>query len=311
MDARHYAPVLPYQPYNAGMSRRPPARRSAPTSLTGWAVGVDAGGTWTRVVAVDPAGRPRRRLRVRSGPPLATLLSRAARELGLRRRDVAALVVATRGVWTRSERQAAARRLAPLALRVRVISDVEAAYRAALGDRPGLLLLAGTGAIALAGDGRGRWARAGGLGPLLGDPGSAFAIGRQWLLAASGCESRSSPGRELQARRLARQPDAVARIAQLARHVLERARAGEREARAIVRGAQTALADLGLRAASRLALPLPVSVSWAGGLMADERFRAGVWRAMRRRGCRMRVVEPTESPIHPAARAAAHLAIRT
>jgi N-acetylglucosamine kinase-like BadF-type ATPase len=286
------------------MSRRPPARRSAATSLTGWAIGVDAGGTWTRVVAVDPAGRRHRRLTMRSGPPLATLLPRAWRTLGLRRGDVSALVVATRGVWTLGERRAAARRLARLARRIVVMSDVEAAHRAALGNRPGLLVLAGTGAIALARDERGRWARAGGLGPLLGDPGSAFAIGRQWLLASKGRD------RDLQARRLARRPDAVAAIARLAPVVLERALAGERRAQAIVSATQAALADLAIHAAGRLALPPPVAVSWAGGLMADPRFRAGVWRAMRRQGGEMRVLDPRESPAVAAARAAAELAAR-
>lgn len=291
-------------PYNAGMRRRPPARRPVLPRGPGWAIGVDAGGTWTRLVAVDPARKRRRRLRVRSGPPVATLLSRALQELGLRRGDVAALVVATRGVWTQSEREAAARRLRPLGRRVRVISDVEAAHRAAVGDRPGLLVLAGTGSIALARDASGQWARAGGLGPLLGDPGSAFAIGRQWLLASPGGDH------DLRARRLARRPDAVARIARLAPRVLARARAGERRAHAIVRAAQAALADLGIRAAGRLALPSPLVVSWAGGLMADARFRAGVWRAIRRRGARIRVLAPQEPPVQAAAREAADLAAR-
>ena len=52
-------------------------------------------------------------------------------------RDVDALVVASRGVWTRAERRASARRLRALARPVQVISDTEAAYRGALGDAAG------------------------------------------------------------------------------------------------------------------------------------------------------------------------------
>src|ERR671922_279575 len=56
---------------------------------------------------------------------------------------------------------------------------------AALRDgRPGALLLAGTGSIVLGRDARGRLVRAGGLGPLIGDEGSAFWLGREWLRRA-------------------------------------------------------------------------------------------------------------------------------
>ena len=86
-------------------------------------------------------------------------------------------------MWTAPERERARAALAPLAPTVRIMSDVEAAYLGALGTGAGVLLLAGTGSIALGRDAAGRWHRAGGLGPLLGDEGSAFWIGRAWLRA--------------------------------------------------------------------------------------------------------------------------------
>ena len=70
--------------------------------------------------------------------------------------------------------------------------------------RPGVLLLAGTGSIVLGRDRRGRWARAGGLGPLLGDEGSAFWLGREWLRAARDALRAAPPPPA---------PDPVARIA--------------------------------------------------------------------------------------------------
>ena len=172
---------------------------------------VDLGGTWVRVVG---SGGARRAFR---GPTpgvagLPALLDRLWRRWHLSRHDLAALGVASRGIWTRGERRALARRLRRFAPRVLVISDVEAAYLAALGAEPGVLLLAGTGSIALGRDGSGRWARAGGLGPLLGDDGSAFSIGRAWLRADA-----IPPAR---ARQLATAPDAGARIAALAPTVL-------------------------------------------------------------------------------------------
>jgi glucosamine kinase len=253
---------------------------------------VDLGGTWVRVSVSGGAARAYR------GPTpgvagLPALLASLWRRWRLARADVAALGVASRGIWTRGERQALARRLRRLAPRVVVISDVEAAYLAALGTAPGVLLLAGTGSIALGRDGRGRFSREGGLGPLLGDDGSAFSIGRAWLRGDA-----VSPAR---ARRIAIAPDAVTRVAALAPAVLRRARRGDRRARRVVREAQAALATLTGRTARALRLRSPVTVSWAGGLLGDAPFRAGVWRHLRAQGLRIRPVRPRAPAASPSA----------
>jgi glucosamine kinase len=268
----------------------------------GCAVGVDLGGTWIRVVAVD--GRGGRRVFRGRAPDLArlpALLHRLWRRWRFRGGDVAALVVASRGVWTRAERRVQQRRLRGLARRVRAISDAEGAYHGALGERPGVLLLAGTGSIALGRNAGGRWAREGGLGPLLGDDGSAFWIGREWLRA------RARQRGLRPARRLGRAPDAVARIAALAPSVLRRARRGDRAARLIVATAQHALAQLIRWVGSDLGLRPPIAVSWAGSLLGDARFRAGVWRAARGHGLRLKPVTPHHDPALAAARLAARL----
>ena len=165
------------------------------------AVGVDLGGTWIRVVILRDGRATRRVKRVSRMPELDKVLPNVLES----RRRVRSLVVAARGVWTAAERAALRRRLRGLAERVEVISDVEAALLGALGSRPGVLVLAGTGSIVLGRDGHGRLARAGGLGPLIGDEGSAFWLGREWL--------RLSPESARAARALARRPDAIARIA--------------------------------------------------------------------------------------------------
>jgi glucosamine kinase len=268
-----------------------------------WVVGVDAGGTWVRVLAVDGHGRRREATRRARGlPEAAPLLRRLYRRWGVPPWQVGALVVAARGVWTPAERRAGQRRLRGLARRVRVISDVEAAYHGAFGEDAGVLVLAGTGSIALGRDRRGRWRRAGGLGPLLGDEGSAFWIGRQWLRAASGGEPTRA------ARRLVAASDAVARIAALAPGVLGRAGRGDRAARRIVTAAQSALADLLATLARELGLRPPIAVSWAGSLLEDPQFRAGVWRAARRRGLRLAPRAPREAAVSAATRVAAGLA---
>ncbi len=236
------------------------------------AIGVDLGGTWLRLVALSGQGRVVARTRVAAPRDLAGALRAEWRARGWTKARVASLVVAARGVWSPAERAAVASGLRGLARRVSAISDVEAAHLGALGGGPGLLLLAGTGSIALGRTSDGAWVRAGGLGPLLGDEGSAFWIGRAWLRA------EAEGAGLVRARALARAPDAVARIAALAKGVVARARRGRRE-RAIVVEAQEQLAALALDVVSRLDVA-PCEASWAGSLLGDAWFRAGVARRL-------------------------------
>ena len=256
------------------------------------AVGADVGGTRLRLIALEDG---RVAARVSTPAPrlseLAGFLHRLWKTRGWTRRDVGALVVASRGIWTLRERRALAGQLARLAGRVEVISDAQAALLGALGTRPGLLVLAGTGSIVVGRDGRGRWTRAGGLGPLLGDEGSAFWIGRAWLRATTRGEDF------LPVRRLVVRADAATRIAALAPSVLDRARRGDPRARAIVREAQMHLARLVADVARQLRLPRPVAVSWAGGVLGDPGFRNGLKRAVARSGLRARWISPAAPPV--------------
>src|SRR2546428_165527 len=150
--------------------------------------------------------------------------------------------------------------------------------------------------------GRGRWTRAGGLGPLVGDEGSGFWLGREWLrtLAAGGDLSTVL--------RLVHSPDAVGRIAALAPRVLARARRGDSSARVIARAGQTQLAEHVRDAVRALALRAPVHVSWAGSVLENHWFRSGLIRAVARQGVRARWRAPAAPPVSAALRLAARLA---
>ena len=273
-----------------------PRHRSLPL-----VVGVDAGGTWIRLHAQRGGrGVARRTIRASAVHDVSSFLRSEWARRGWTRAGVAALVVAARGTWTAAERQALRRRLAPLARRVGAIADVEGAWHGALGDVPGVLVLAGTGSIVLGRDAAGRWARAGGLGPLVGDEGSAFWLGREWL--------RRTPRAAATARRLARSPAAVGRIAGLAPSVLARARRREPAAVRVVGEGQRRLAEQAADVARRLRLPQPFTVSWAGTVMSDPWFRAGLRRALGRLGIRARWQSPAGQPVDAAIRAAARLA---
>ena len=279
-------------------------RNGEPRAPLPLCVGVDVGGTWVRVAAsrgqgrirtiVTPADRDLRRL--------APLLRAVWQRRRWRRGDIAALVVASRALWTRRERRALAHTLRGLAVRVEVIADAQAALLGAIGDGPGALVLAGTGSIVVAHDGRGRWTRAGGLGPLVGDEGSGFWLGREWLrtLAAGGDLSTVL--------RLVHSPDAVGRIAALAPRVLARARRGDSSARVIARAGQTQLAEHVRDAVRALALRAPVHVSWAGSVLENHWFRSGLIRAVARQGVRARWRAPAAPPVSAALRLAARLA---
>jgi glucosamine kinase len=259
------------------------------------AIGVDLGATRLRLLAIQ-AGRVVGRISTAAprSPDLANSLHGIWRARRWTRREVGALVVASRGIWTPRERRALASRFARLATRVEVLSDAQAALLGALGDSPGVLILSGTGSIVIGRDAGGRWARAGGLGPLLGDEGSAFWIGRAWLRATTHGEDF------LPVRRLVTRTDAVARIAGLAPSVLARARRGDRRAREIVRDAQSHLARLARDVVRQLCLPSPVAVSWAGGVLDDPRFREGLKRAVAKHGLGVRWRAPAAAPVDAA-----------
>lgn len=260
-------------------------------------LGADVGASWIRLVA--RCGNRRLgavRFPATAVGDLGTFFPRVVKSRGWGK--AAALVVGSRGIWTAAERHGLARRLAGVARRIEVLSDAQIAHLGALGVGAGVLVLAGTGSIVIGRDRAGRWARAGGFGPLLGDEGSGFWLGRAWLRATTQGEDF------LPARRMIQSPDPVRRIAALARGVITRARRGDRRARAIVAEAQHDLAAQTVDVVRRLRLPSPVTVSWAGSVLDNRWFRAGVARAVARAGVRARWRPPAMAPVEAAARRA-------
>jgi N-acetylglucosamine kinase-like BadF-type ATPase len=149
-------------------------------------------------------------------------------------------------------------------------SDVLTSHAGALGLTPGVVVAAGTGAVALGTDLRGHWVRSDGWGHLLGDDGSGAWIGAAGLRAALRAhDGRAGGSAELLERLVARfgapetlpaqlygQDGAARRLAAFAPDVAEVAPAIVAEAGR--RLAATARAALDAR--------LPRRVSWAGGL---------------------------------------------
>ena len=161
--------------------------------------------------------------------------------------------------------------------RVAIASDGLTSLLGALGDRPGAVVAAGTGAVCVARDGE-RMAKVDGWGSLLGDAGSGFAIGRAGLDAAlrrvdgrggsaallAAAERRFGPTAELPSRVHAA-PVPTRLVASFAADVAREAAAGDEVAAAILRDAGRELAISACAAVERLFSPSEeAAVSYAG-----------------------------------------------
>jgi N-acetylglucosamine kinase-like BadF-type ATPase len=243
--------------------------------MPGLRLGAELGGTWLRLCLCGDDGRVLRRGRFTGGPwPGAPAMLRAAlTRWGNPKLD--ALVLGGKGLWAEAPRRRLAKELRRMARRVTLMSDLELSHRAAFAGGPGVLLLAGTGTAALGRDARGRLRRAGGWGPLLGDEGSAFWLGKEALKDPS-LRTLWPADKAL---RVAGAPLPVRETARLARVVLQRARRGDRAAAALRTRAAAEIAALALDASR--GLPRPVPLVLHGGLFADEALRRETLKRLR------------------------------
>jgi N-acetylglucosamine kinase-like BadF-type ATPase len=169
--------------------------------------------------------------------------------------------------------------------RVVVGDDAAIAFRAAIPDGDGAVLIAGTGSTAYAENGE-RSHRAGGLGYLAGDEGSAFWIGMQAVkLYGRVLDGRAgrdettdlveraldAPDRERYLDALYDAPMKPAKIAGLAPSIVAFAGKGNRASTKIVQQAAQELGDL-VKAALRAVDLLQASphVAFAGGLLREN-----------------------------------------
>ena len=170
-------------------------------------VGVDAGGTSTRVIAVSESGR---QIGTARGGPAALherTIAEAAQTIAsvvleATRREAAAIVVA--GVSGAADPEGAADLQRALEThgvgkRIHVVADAAIALEGALPGRAGIIAIAGTGSVAWGRNESGAEARAGGWGYLL-DRGSGVDIGRQVLQAVLRSSEQGVEGTLLAAR---------------------------------------------------------------------------------------------------------------
>lgn len=173
--------------------------------MTALYIGVDGGGTQTRVSVADATGQELGSAvaggsAVRPGEAAASAeviheaVQRALQSGSGAGGVVRLLCVGVAGVGRERERDALAQELETLELagEVVVVPDAEIALEDAFGEGAGIVLTAGTGSIAYGRGPTGAFARAGGWGAVIGDEGSGAWIGRRAL----GIVAASSDGRE-------------------------------------------------------------------------------------------------------------------
>lgn len=177
-----------------------------------------------------------------------------------------------------------------------VCSDMTASHAGALAGRPGLVLAAGTGTVALAIGADGTYAVVDGWGYLIGDDGSGFAIGRAGLSAALRAHDGRVGSVALAAAARARfgDLDAVpalvhgalspaAAVAAFAPDVLAAARDGDHEATAICERAVDDLLSTVVAASAKLVPDTRtelVEVVALGGLLDDAILRSALAQAL-------------------------------
>ncbi|HEY2931470.1 MAG TPA: BadF/BadG/BcrA/BcrD ATPase family protein [Acidobacteriota bacterium] len=162
-----------------------------------YVIGIDGGGTKTTCLIADGRGRP---LGIGRGGPgnylreglmvvrlsLQEAIEGARAEAGLKRQQISVVCAGLAGMDRREDKEVILRILQEIAPagKYRLENDAYIALKGATAGKPGVVLISGTGSIAIGENAEGRRARAGGWGHVLGDEGSGYDIARRGIAAA-------------------------------------------------------------------------------------------------------------------------------
>jgi N-acetylglucosamine kinase-like BadF-type ATPase len=254
-----------------------------------YVIGVDAGGTKTVGLLADESGAILRQARA-GGAHLVT-----EGELGVEKAlyevltaldapaPVAAICLGIAGVDRSENKELVHGVLARLGFRrsaVRIVNDAHVALVGGAPEGIGIVVVAGTGSVAYGVDARGRTARSGGWGYLLGDEGSAFWLGhaavRQGIRAVDGRGPETSLYQRICREVGAEHPTGLVkwfydqehtrtRVAELAAVVQQAADDGDEAARALLDQAAQHLARAARAVAKQLDFDGPYSLVLSGG----------------------------------------------
>lgn len=164
-------------------------------------VGVDGGATKTAAVLADGSGVPLARSVTgpsnfqiigpeEAGKAILKAVEECCAAAGFKVTEVDAVVAGLTGAGREVDQKRMAEALVTIAAsrnvslkNLRIVTDALIALEGAFRGAPGVILIAGTGSIALGKKSEGSVARAGGWGRVIGDEGSGYAIGRAGMAA--------------------------------------------------------------------------------------------------------------------------------
>jgi len=259
-------------------------------SSTPWVLGLDGGGTQTRVAFATKNGEVHGPF-IGEGcnpfdrPDWQEVLTELLHRSGARQANLKHAVLGLPGYGETATVDAAQQSFAAkLECSTTVVNDVAIAFHGAFAGGAGVLLLAGTGSMAWAGDGSERTLRVGGFGPDFGDEGSSHWIGMKALQLlswhidgrahdddfAAGMGNVVTAGSLTELLNWFYAPGHLrSKVAALAKRVDELAKNGNASARNILREAAEELARLANAAGDRLNLTGVCPLSLAGGLFSS------------------------------------------
>jgi len=201
-----------------------------------------------------------------------------------------------------------------------VDNDARIALTGAIGFGAGVVVIAGTGSVALGRNAAGEEARAGGWGPIVGDEGSGYAIARAGLAAILRAFDGRGPATsmtELLQRDYDMTPADLPRfvyaqttqaddLARLSKLVIDAAEGGDALAGEIVTRSGGELAKAVLAVAGRIGLTsTDFPVAYVGGAFkAGETLLAPMRSAILAAAPEARIVPPVHTPVEGAARMA-------
>ena len=285
--------------------------------------GVDGGGSKTMCVVGDERGRV---LGVGvAGPANPSIVGvegaceavrkavvAALREASGARASVVFAALAGAGSWRRGKTLVEALSGKGPWDRVEVGPDALAALMSVTLGKPGVVVIAGTGSVALSTDGEGNVYKVGGWGWLVDDEGGGFYLGREGIRRALMAYDGRGPAtllaelveRALGASSLEDVVDRIAlgelgvrEIAMLAPTVIEAYRRGDEVAAEILRDACRSLAVAAAAAAKKAGLKGGVKVGVCGGVFeGSAEFRAEFEKALKKLLPEAEVVSPAVKP---------------
>jgi N-acetylglucosamine kinase len=205
-----------------------------------------------------------------------------------------------------------------------VDNDARIALTGAIGFGAGVVVIAGTGSVAIGRNAAGEEARAGGWGPIVGDEGSGYAIARAGLGAILRAHDGRGPATAMTdllrtqhqmspadlPRFVYAQTTHADDIARLGKLVIDAAEAGDAVAATIIAAAGAELASAVLAVARRLSLTSsPFPVAYVGGAFnAGETLLAPMRAAVAAEAPQATIAPPAHTPVEGAAQMAIHAA---